>query len=102
MFYLRMPEGKGVEDLVLISLEHKGELRMAEFGPNAKKQELKPDAIRHFDSVEVAAQLFRLTESKLTEGEYMYLQTGSADPSKGNAGKGYDFGVDPATPSGAQ
>jgi hypothetical protein len=96
VFYLRLPEGKGIEDIVLLALDRKAERRELETAP---KQELKSESIRPFESVEVAPQLFRLTTSKLTPGEYLFFQVGSADPAKGSSGKGFDFGLDPTTPA---
>jgi hypothetical protein len=96
VFYLRLPEGKGIEDIVLLALDRKAERRELETAP---KQELKSELIRPFESAEVAPQLFRLTTSKLIPGEYLFFQVGSADPAKGSAGKGFDFGLDPTTPA---
>jgi hypothetical protein len=98
VFYLRLPEGKGIEEIVLIALDRKAERRELETGPAAPKPELKSEAIRPLETVEVAPQLFRLTPSKLAAGEYLFFQIGSADPAKGSAGKGFDFGVDPVSP----
>jgi len=99
VFYLRLAEGKNIEEILLIALEHKGDRREVEM---TAKQELKPEVIRPFESVEVAPHLFRVTASKLTPGEYVFFQVGSAEPAKGVAGKGFDFGVDrPPAPAAA-
>jgi hypothetical protein len=95
-FYLRMPDGKGVEEVVLVSLDQKKDRRELDMGPAAPKPELKPETIRQFDSLEVGAGLFRLTPAKpLDKGEYAFFLIGTAEPPKGNYGKGYDFGVEP-------
>jgi hypothetical protein len=93
VLYLRFPDGKSIEDLVLVTLERKGDRRELDVGPPGAKPELKPEAVRQFDSVEVGAGLYRLTPAKLSKGEYMFYLNGSADPAKGNYGKGYDFGA---------
>ena len=92
-FYLRLPEGKGIEEVVLIALERKADRREIDMGPGPK-QEIKPAAVRQFDSLEVGPQLFRITPGKLAKGEYLFFLLGSAEPPKGSSGKGYDFGVD--------
>jgi hypothetical protein len=98
VFYLRLAEGKGIEEIVLVALNQKGERRELDTGPEAAKQELNSEVVRPFESVEIAPQLFRLTTSKLTAGEYLFFQIGSAEPAKGSAGKGFDFGIDAASP----
>jgi hypothetical protein len=95
VFYMRMPEGKGIEELLLVTLGRKGDRRELDMGPPAPKPELKPDAIRQFDSLEVGSNLFRLTPASLAKGEYMFFLIGAAEPAKGNYGKGYDFGMEP-------
>jgi hypothetical protein len=92
-FYLRLPEGKGIEEVVLIALERKADRREIGMGPGPK-QEIKPAAVRQFDSLEVGPHLFRITPGKLAKGEYLFFLLGSAEPPKGSSGKGYDFGVD--------
>jgi len=100
VFYLRLAEGKGaVEDAVLIEFEHKSGRREAEIGPKPDKPELKADAIRPVETKEVGPQLFRINSSKLDPGEYAFFLVGTADPAKGSAGKGYDFGIDAAKPA---
>ena len=98
VFYLKAAEGKSAEDIVLVQLELKSERREIEIGPKPAKPELKADAIRPFEAVEVGPQLFRLTASKLAGGEYLFFVVGTADPAKGSAGKGFDFGIDGAGP----
>jgi hypothetical protein len=92
-FYYRLPEGKGIEELVLIAFDRKGDRREIEMGPGPKEQ-LKADAMRQFDSLEVDPGVFKITTSKLVNGEYLFFLVGSAEPPKGNYGKGYDFGID--------
>jgi hypothetical protein len=89
-FYVRLPEGKEIEELVLVNLLDKDDRRQLD---------LKADDIRPRESVEVGSHLFRLTPQKLTPGEYLFFFIGSAEPPKGIYGKGYDFGIDasPAT-----
>ncbi len=58
------------------------------------KPELKAEARRPFDALEVGPSLFELTTAKLTKGEYLFFQLGSAEPPKGSYGKGFDFGID--------
>ena len=92
-FYMRLAEGKGMEDIVLIALDRKEDRRELDLGPPGPKQELKADAIRPFDSVEVGPRLYKITVPKLANGEYLFFTMGSAEPPKGSEGKGYDFGV---------
>jgi hypothetical protein len=93
VFYLRLPEGKAIEEIVLVAFDHKADRREIEMGP-APKQEFKAEALRQFDSLEVGPALFKLTPGKLTRGEYFFFQLGSAEPPKGSYGKGFDFGLD--------
>jgi hypothetical protein len=93
VFYMRLPEGKGIEEVVLVALERKGDRREIEMGPGPK-EELKAGAMRQFDSLEVGPRLFKITTSKLVKGEYLFFQVGSAEAAKGNYGKGYDFGIE--------
>jgi hypothetical protein len=94
VFYLRLAEGKGIEEIVLVALNQKPERRVLDTGSAAAKQELNSEVVRSFESVEVAAQLFRLTTTKLTAGEYLFFEIASADPAKGISGKGFDFAID--------
>jgi hypothetical protein len=91
VFYLRLPEGKAIEDYVLVALDHKGDRRELEMGPAGPKQ---ADVRRQFDNLEVGPNLFKLTVAKLGKGEYLFFQLGSAEPPKGIYGRGFDFGID--------
>jgi hypothetical protein len=95
VFYIRMADGKGIEEVVLVALDRKKDRRELDMGPPAPKPELKADTIRPFDSLEVGAGLFRLTPANLVKGEYVFFLIGTAEPPKGNYGKGYDFGMGP-------
>jgi hypothetical protein len=95
VFYIRLPEGKGIEEVLLVALERKNDRRELDMGPSGPKPELKSETMRQFDSLEVGAGLFRLTPGNLGKGEYMFFLIGTAEPPKGNYGKGYDFGVEP-------
>jgi hypothetical protein len=92
IFYLRLPDGKGIEEVVLVALEGKSDRRELEMP--SQKEELKASAMRQFDSLEVGARLFKVSTGKLGKGEYLFFLVGSAEPPKGNYGKGYDFGID--------
>jgi hypothetical protein len=96
-FYLRLPEGKAIEEVLLVTFDKGDDRRKIEIGPTPDKQELKPNVMRTFDSLEVGAHLYKITTSKLTKGEYLFFLLGSAEPPKGIFGKGYDFGIDAAT-----
>ncbi len=94
VFYLRLPEGKAIEEVVLLALNQTKERREIEIGQTLQKQELKAEAMRPFDSTEVGPRLFKITPSKnLTKGEYLFLLLGSAEPPKGSYGKVYDFSM---------
>jgi hypothetical protein len=94
VFYLRLPEGKPIEEVVLLALNQTKERREIAIGPSLDKQELKPESMRPFDSLEVGPRLFKVTPSKnLTKGEYLFLLLGSAEPPKGSHGKVYDFSI---------
>jgi len=101
-FYLRIPQGKQIEELLLVSLLPDNGRRELNVGPVGPKQQYNPSDMHPFDAVEVGPQLYRMTTSKLTPGEYLFLFIGSADTTKGVWGKGYDFGVDPAKPASAK
>jgi len=100
VFYLRLPEGKPIEEVVLLALSSTKQRREIEIGQSLEKQELKSESRRPFEPVEVGPQLFRLTPSKLAPGEYVFLLLGSAEPPKGSYGKVYDFSIQtpPKTP----
>jgi hypothetical protein len=94
VFYMRLPEGKAIEEVVLVVFDRKTDRREIEMGPPGPKQEIKAEAMRQFDSLEVGQGLFKLTAARLTKGEYLFFQLGSAEPPKGSYGKGFDFGID--------
>ena len=93
VFYIRLPEGKAIEDLLLVALDLKNDRRELDVGPPGPKPQLKPEALRQFDSLEVGPALYRLSPVKISKGEFMFYLNGSAEPAKGNYGKGYDFGA---------
>ena len=93
-FYMRLPEGKGIEEVLLLSLELKNGRREVDLGSPGPKQELKGEVMKDFDSVEAGPHLFKITTSKLLEGEYMFFLIASGDPPKGTYGKVYDFGIE--------
>src|SRR5215467_8447735 len=96
-FYMRLPEGKGIEEVVLVALIRKNDRREVAMESGAK-QELNAGSMRPFDSLEVGARLFKITTSRLDKGEYLFFLVGSAEPPKGNYGKGYDFGIEQTAP----
>lgn len=96
VFYMRLPEGKGIEEYVLVTLDQKSDRRELDTGPGPKP-ELEAEAIRQYESVEVGAGVFRVAPVPLKPGEYMFLQIGSAEPDKGSQGRGFEFSV-PASP----
>jgi hypothetical protein len=89
VFYMRLLEGKAIEEIVLVAFDRRIDRREIEMGPAGSKQELKRESMRQFDSL-----LFKLTSIKLAEGEYLFFQLGSAEPPKGSYGKGFDFAID--------
>ena len=91
VFYIRLPEGKAIEEIVLLAFSPQAKRREIEMD---LKQELKPEDRRQFDSLEVGPGVFKLTAIKLTKGEYLFFQLGSAEPPKGSYGKGFDFGIE--------
>ncbi len=93
IFHLRLPEGKAIEEVVLVTLDRKEGRRELDLGRDSK-QEIKPRSVRQFESTEVGARLFRVTTPQLLPGEYLFFLIGSASTAQGNFGKGYDFGVD--------
>jgi hypothetical protein len=94
VFYMRLPEGKAIEEVVLVAFDRKTDRREIEMGPPGPKQEIKAEAMRQFESLEVGSSLFKLTTAKLARGEYLFFQLGSAEPPKGSYGKGFDFAID--------
>jgi hypothetical protein len=91
IFYLRLPDGKPIEEVVLVVMDHKADRRELEMGTAGPKQ---AEARRQFDYLEVGPGLFKLTTAKLGKGEYLFFQLGSAEPPKGIYGRGFDFGID--------
>lgn len=90
IFYVRLPEGKGIEEVVLVAFEQNKGRREIQMEPS-------PEAMRQFDSIEVGPRLFKVTANKLAEGEYLFFLVGSAEPSKDIYGKGWDFGIETPT-----
>jgi hypothetical protein len=97
VFYIRLAEGKEIENVVLVALLRNGDRRQLDLGPNSK-EELKPGIVKQFESLEVGPHLFRISARNLPLGEYLFFLMDSADPQKGNYGKGYDFQIDRAAP----
>jgi len=93
-FYIRLPEGKGVEEVVLVAFDCKNDRREIGMGPSGAELQLRPEAVRQFDSLEVGPRLFKITAGRLPKGEYLFFLAGSAEPTKGSYGKGYDFGIE--------
>jgi hypothetical protein len=94
LFYLRLAEGKSIEEVVLLAMDQTKERREVEIGQTLEKQELKAESMRPFDSTEVGPHLFKVTLAKpLVKGEYLFLLLGSAEPPKGTYGKVYDFSI---------
>lgn len=101
VFYIRLSEGKPIEELLLLTLDRKKDRREIDMGPPGPKPEWKRESLKAFDSLEVGPSLFRLTPPKLSDGEYFFYLIGSAEPPKGNCGKGYDFTIDTRPPAKA-
>lgn len=93
VFYMRLPEKKAIEEVVLVVLVRKDDRRELDLGRDSK-QEIKPGMVRQFETLEVGSNLFRITTSKLVPGEYLFFLIGSAEPTQGNFGRGYDFEVE--------
>lgn len=94
VFYLRLPEGKPIQEVVLLALSQTKERRELAIGQSLEKQELKAESMRPFDSLEVGPSLFKITPSKnLVKGEYLFLLLGSAEAPKASYGKVYDFSI---------
>jgi hypothetical protein len=94
VFYIRLLEGKSIEELLLLTLERRKDRRDVDMGAPGPKPELKPETMKQFDALEVGSSVFRLSTSKLANAEYVFYLLGSAEPAKGNYGKGYDFGIE--------
>jgi len=93
-FYLRLPEGKGIDEVALVTLKQKIKANRREIAVGQNGPKITGQVARNFDKVEVGLRLFRITTGKLAPGEYYFLLVGSAEPPKGNYGKGFDFGID--------
>ncbi len=93
-FYMRLPEGKGIEEVVLVAFNCENDRREIGMGPSGAELQLRPEAVRQFDSLEVGPHLFKITAGKLPKGEYLFFLAGSAEPPKGSYGKGYDFAIE--------
>lgn len=91
--YLRLPESKTMGEELVVRLSVANGRRQLDAGGAAAKQQFKPEDVQPFDSVEVGAQLFRIDATKTPAGEYVLLAIGSAEPSRGIYGKGYDFAI---------
>ncbi len=72
VFYLRLPESKGIEEVVLVRLGQTGDRREIAMGSDPKKEDVQPDAVKQFDTVEVGPHLFRIATDKLVPGEYLF------------------------------
>ncbi|MEJ7609196.1 MAG: hypothetical protein WKF37_23715, partial [Bryobacteraceae bacterium] len=94
--YMRLPEGKAIEEVVLLKLQAKADRREVTMGPAGPKQEIRAEDTRPFDAVEVGLRLTKITSTNLDPGEYLFFLLGSAEPPKGSQGKGYDFKVETA------
>jgi hypothetical protein len=98
VFYLRLPEGKEISDVVLLSMIEKGDRRELDGIPGLKTG-LNPDLVWPFDQAETGPKLFKLMPPALTGGEYLFFLVGAAEPDKGTFGKGFDFGIDAGPPA---
>jgi hypothetical protein len=92
VFYMRLPEGKSIEEVVLVALTKRSDRRELDLG-HESKVEIKPEAVRPFETLEVGPHLFRITTASLPLGEYLFFLIGSGEPAQGNFGRGYDFGI---------
>ncbi len=70
VFYVRLPEGKEIEELVLVSLTEKNGRRELDFGP---KQGLKAEDTRPRDILEVGPRVYRVTPAKACAGRIPVL-----------------------------
>jgi len=94
IFYVRLAEKAGIDDLALLSLKREHSRRDLDFGTKAGKPVFPVKALRQFESKGVDTGLFRVTVLLKQSGEYLFFILGSGDEKKGLLGKGYDFGVD--------
>jgi hypothetical protein len=92
LFYLRLPEAKSIEEVVLVALTKRAGRRELDLG-HESKVEIKPEVVRPFETLEVGPHLFRITTTNLPLGEYLFFLIGSTEPAQGNFGRGYDFGI---------
>jgi hypothetical protein len=93
-FYLRLPEGKEIDEVALVTLQTKTKANRREITMGPGGPQITGEDAKNFDKVEVGPRLFRITAGRLAQGEYMFLLRGSSEPPKGNYGKGFDFGID--------
>jgi hypothetical protein len=98
VFYIRLPEGTSIDELVLVSLYVKEDRRELEVGSKGgvvgSKQGLRMEVMKPIDTQEVAPRLHKIATNIIPKGEYLFYIIGSADTIKGIQGKGYDFGID--------
>jgi len=94
IFYVRLGDKVGVEDLALLILEKSGTRRDLDFGTKPGKPVFPVSSVRQFESKEASAGLIRLYVPLSRKGEYLFYILGSGDEKKGLLGKGYDFGLD--------
>jgi hypothetical protein len=97
VFYARPPEGVAPEDIALVAIKTEDDHREMPLAPSespAAKPAPASDALRPLKTEEVGPKLYRMVVPPLQPGEYVFYLRGSADPSKGTQGKGYDFAVD--------
>jgi hypothetical protein len=96
VFYLRLIEGKTIEEVVLLALNQTKNRREIDVGASLDKPQFRAQSLRTFEAVEVGLRLFRITPTApLAKGEYMFLLLGSAEPPKGSYGKVYAFSIIP-------
>lgn len=97
IFYARLPEGVSIDEIALVSLLVKADRRelevSAQSGFVGSKQGLRMEALRQFESEELAPGVYKIAPNILGRGEYLFYVVGSADAVKGIQGKGYDFSV---------
>jgi hypothetical protein len=98
IFYIRLPEGFSIDEVVLVSLYVKADRRelevSAQSGIVGSKQGLRMETMRPFENQELAPRLYKIATNILGRGEYLFYLVGSADTIKGIQGKGYDFGIE--------
>lgn len=98
IFYMRLPEGFSIDEVVLVSLYAKPDRRelevSAQSGIVGSKQGLRMEVMKPFETQELAPRTYKIATSILGKGEYFFYLIGSADAIKGVQGKGYDFGIE--------